>query len=214
MTQLRTMLKGLHISLSMMFAAARTVVVKPSQASPRSVNAKLNLAGIDQRGLVVGLLASIAHLLWEYTHGGVQSHHLLARPDLPGASNGWGLIILPFLGWLASRNATRGAALNDAAATRSVSRFLGALLVGLVLSLSFAAGFESVATGTFLISLAIGLILPIYRAEYIFGFVLGMTFVLGAVLPTFAALVGAGISAIAHFAIRPIMARVFRAGRT
>lgn len=165
-------------------------------------------------GLVVGLLASIAHLLWEYTHGGVQSHHVLARPDLPGASNWWGLIILPFFGWLASRKATRGAALNEGAATRSVSRFLGALLVGLVLSLSFAAGFESVATATFLASLAVGLFLPIYRAEYIFGFVLGMTFVLGTVLPTIAALVGVGISSIAHFIIRPIMARVTRAHST
>jgi len=84
--------------------------------------------------------------------------------------------------------------------------------VGLVLSFSFAAGFELVATGTFLASLAVGLILPIYRAEYVFGFVLGMTYILGAVLPTIAALVGAGISAIAHFVIRPIMPRVFRAG--
>jgi hypothetical protein len=55
--------------------------------------------------------------------------------------------------------------------------------------------------------------LPVYRAEYIFGFVLGMTFVLGSVLPTIAALLGASISAIAHFVIRPIMARLLRAAR-
>lgn len=86
--------------------------------------------------------------------------------------------------------------------------------MGLVLSLSFAAGFESVATGIFLASLAVGLMLLIYRPEYIFDFVLGMTFVIGAALPTIAALVGADISAVAHAVVRRIMARVFCAGRT
>jgi hypothetical protein len=171
------------------------------------------LQRLISHGFVLGLLASLAHLVWEHTHGGVQSHHLLARPDLPAISNWWGLIILPFLGWLASHSATRDAAVDDGAATRSFSRFLGALLVGLALSFSFAAGFESAATGLFLTSLAVGLILPIYRAEYIFGFVLGMTFVLGSVLPTIAALLGASISAIAHFVIRPVMARLLRAVR-
>jgi hypothetical protein len=164
-------------------------------------------------GFVVGLLTSVVHLAWEHTHGGVQSHHLLARPDLPAISNWWGLILLPFLGWLASRSAARDAESGDGTAMRSISRVLGALLVGLALSSSFAAGFESAATGIFLTSLAVGLILPIYRAEYIFGFVLGMTFVLGSVLPTIAALLGASISVIAHFVIRPILARLLRADR-
>ena len=64
-------------------------------------------------GFVVALFASVAHLAWEHTHGGVQSHHFLARPDLPAISNWWGLIILPSLGWLASRSATRDAASDD-----------------------------------------------------------------------------------------------------
>jgi hypothetical protein len=91
--------------------------------------------------------------------------------------------------------------------------FLGALLVGGALSLSFAAGFESAAFGIFLTALAIGLVLPTYRAEYVFGFVLGMTYVLGSVLPTLVALLGAGISAAAYFLVRPVMARVLRAAR-
>ena len=171
------------------------------------------LQRLISHGFVVALLASVAHLAWEHTHGGVQSHHLLSRPDLPAISNWWGLIILPSLGWLASRSATRDAASDDGAAARSISRFLGALLVGLALSSSFAAGYESTATGIFLTSLAVGLILPIYRAEYIFGFVLGMTFVLGSVLPTIAALLGASISAIAHFVVHPVIARLIRAVR-
>lgn len=92
-----------------------------------------------------------------------------------------------------------------------MAAFSGALIAGLALSSSFAAGFESAATGIFLAVLAVGLILPTCRAEYIFGFVLGMTFVLGSILPTLAALVGAGISAIAHFVLRPALARLVRA---
>ena len=159
-------------------------------------------------GVVVGLLASLAHLAWEYTHGGVASHHLLARSDLPAVSNWWGLLVLPFLGWLASRNAARRAELEDAAAARSMAGFLVAMVVGLALSLSFAAGFEQVSTGIFLAALASGLFLRTYRAECIFGFVLGMTFVLGSILPTIAALVGAGILAVAFLVVRPAIARL------
>ncbi|PJK00951.1 hypothetical protein CO641_03090 [Lysobacteraceae bacterium NML91-0213] len=164
-------------------------------------------------GLAVALVASAAHLGWEYTHGGVASHHLLARPDLPAVSNWWGLLIPPLLGWLASWMAVRRAAVDGRAANRSVSAFLGALLVGLALSFSFAAGYASLASGIFFTALAAGLLLPTYRAEYVFGFVLGMTFVLGSVLPAAAAAVGAAISAAAHFLIRPIMAGLLRAVR-
>lgn len=166
-----------------------------------------------RHGLVVGLLASLAHLAWEYTHGGVASHHLLADPAMPAVSNWWGLLVLPFLGWLASRNAIRPAGPDDAAATRSLAGFLVALAVGLALSLSFNAGLESVSSGIFFAALASGLFLRTYRAECIFGFVLGMTFVLGSILPTIAALVGAAISAVAFFVIRPTMARLLVAVR-
>lgn len=164
-------------------------------------------------GLAIGLVASVLHLGWEYTHGGVASHHLLARSDMPAVSNWWGLVILPVLGWAASRSALRRAARDAGAASWSMVAFLGALLVGLALSLSFAAGFESAASAIFLTALAIGLALPTYRAEYLFGFVLGLTCVLGSVLPTMVALVGAGISAVAHFLVRPAMAHVLRAAR-
>ena len=34
------------------------------------------------------LLAELALLAWEHTHGGIQSHHILHRADLPAVSNG------------------------------------------------------------------------------------------------------------------------------
>ncbi len=39
-------------------------------------------------------------LLWQYFNGGVPSHHLLHRADLPAISNWWGAAVLPTLTWL------------------------------------------------------------------------------------------------------------------
>lgn len=36
-------------------------------------------------------------LIWEHYHGGVPSHHILAREDLPEFSNWWGGLLLPLL---------------------------------------------------------------------------------------------------------------------
>ncbi len=38
-------------------------------------------------------------LAWDYFHGGVPSHHILHRKDLPEFSNWWGGILLPLLTW-------------------------------------------------------------------------------------------------------------------
>ena len=52
----------------------------------------------------LALLAEAAHLGWEALHGGIVTHHLLQRADLPGISNAWGLLVLPALGaWTAGR---------------------------------------------------------------------------------------------------------------
>ena len=38
-------------------------------------------------------------LAWDYWHGGVPRHHLLANPALPSVSNWWGALLLPVLTW-------------------------------------------------------------------------------------------------------------------
>jgi hypothetical protein len=145
----------------------------------------------------------VAHLAWEYTHGGVVSHHFLARSDMPAISNWWGLIILPVLGWLASRFVLQRATEKPNVLPKAFAGAFSALLTGIALSVSFKTGHEQVSSYIFFTALLSGLIFPIYRAEYVFGFVLGMAFVIGAVLPTIFALVGVIISAISHFLIKP-----------
>ncbi|MBN6152621.1 hypothetical protein JR065_20000 [Xanthomonas sp. AmX2] len=148
--------------------------------------------------LGLALVAATLHLGWEYTHGGVKSHHLLDRADLPAISNWWGLIVLPLLGGLAGRTIGHRARSSPSALPRALVAFVAALAAGVALSMAFVAGNESAASALFLGILVSGLVIPAYRAEYGFGFVLGMTFVFGSVLPGIIALVVAGISAAAH----------------
>ncbi|MEA0737090.1 hypothetical protein QYY77_13550 [Xanthomonas campestris pv. campestris] len=55
--------------------------------------------------------------------------------------------------------------------------------------------------------------MPAYRAEYVFGFVLGMTFVFGAVLPTLFGLLVVAVSALAWRVLFPLVMGVVRLAR-
>ena len=47
---------------------------------------------------LAALVFAAAHLTYEHFTGGVRSHHVLNRPDLPAISNWFGLLTLPLLG--------------------------------------------------------------------------------------------------------------------
>lgn len=159
---------------------------------------------------VAAFAAAAAHLAWEASQGGVKSHHLLNRADLPAVSNAWGLLLLPLLGWLAAWFVRRRATTDAGAPSRALAAFAGSLAVALALSLAFRLGWDNVTAGLFFAILLSGLMLRSYRAEYLFGFVLGMTFVFGSVLPTIAALVAASVSALAHFVVYPAASGLYR----
>lgn len=163
--------------------------------------------------LGLAVLAAAAHLGWEHTHGGIRSHHLLNRADLPTISNAWGLLVLPVLGWLAGSVVARRAMAAPSAARTALAAFLGALAAGAALSVAFVAGSESAAGMVFLVVLLTGLVLPTYRAEYLFGFVLAMTFVFGSILPALFGLLAVGVSAAAHLLLWPAGMWVLRRAR-
>ena len=149
------------------------------------------------------LAFELTHLAWELLHGGVASHHLLNRADLPAISNWCGLLLIPVLAWfLAGRLQQRIAA--QGTGSRAIDAgFAGALAYGAALALAFATQFEAISF-IFFALFAIGLLVPIYRAQYVLGFVLGMTFTFGAVLPTIIATVIAGFSALMHLIFRSL----------
>lgn len=152
--------------------------------------------------VAIALLGESIHLGWEYFHGGVVAHHFLARADMPSVSNWWGLLLIPALTWwLAGRIGRRldqqpGGAVQVPPAVWA--GFFGALAYGAVLALAFTFKFEGIAT-IFLGIFALSLLLPTYRAEYVLGFVLGMAFTFGAILPAIIATVVAALSGLVHW---------------
>ncbi len=162
------------------------------------------------------ILAELAHRAWEHFHGGIRSHHILNRADLPAISNALGLLLLPALAWFLSGRVQRRMARHaDAGAGDATTRlpasvvvgFVGALLFGALLAGSFATGHQTVTSYVFQSVIVLALLLPIYRAECVLGFVLGMTFTFGAVLPTAVGSVIAALSAAMHLIVYPLIVR-------
>lgn len=165
---------------------------------------------------VLVTLAELVRLTWEHFNGGVQSHHILNRSDIPAISNWWGVLLLPALTWFLTGRIQKRVALHSGAQEAAlklhvsiVAGFVGALLFGILLSASFINGYETIASYLFLGMFLLALLLPVYRAECILGFVLGMTFVFGAVIPTVVGSVIAALSAVMRLYVRPGLARLW-----
>ena len=129
----------------------------------------------------------LVHILWEYFHGGVTSHHLLAREELPAISNWWGLLTIPLLTWATlSRIQGRfkkGGAGSGHADAIVAGGFFGGLVLGLSLALLWEFGLVHYMSYVLLFPLVLALVFPVYRAECLLGFVLGMVYTFGGVLP-------------------------------
>lgn len=139
---------------------------------------------------------AIAHIVFEHFNGGVKTHHFLARADLPGFSNWLGLVILPLVGMiLAIRVRLAQGAQEGSLLPTSISiPVAGSLVYGAVLAASFHFGAEQVSLAAFIGLFLCALALPVYRVEYMFGFILGMTFTFGSAIPLVFALVFATLS--------------------
>ena len=175
---------------------------------------------------VAVLLAEIGHLAWEHFHGGIASHHFLNRADMPAVSNGWGLLLLPAISWFLGGIALRRSIATAAAATinapggqaeaAGLARgvfvgFFAELRFGASRAATFSLGYQDVTSILFFGMLLLALVFRVYRAECVLGFVLGMTFTFGAILPALVASVTAVISAVAHRVLYPLARRVWMA---
>jgi len=147
-------------------------------------------------------LAEALHLGWEYGHGGVAAHHPLNDATLPAISNWWGLLVVPLLVWFGIKRIDRRAATlvqagsRERFATLVRLRFVLALAWGGALALAFSYGHPAVNM-LFIGAFVLAPLVHGYRAEYLLGFALGMTFTFGAVLPV---LVGGVIALFAWLA--------------
>lgn len=147
-------------------------------------------------------------LTWNHFNGGVPSHHVLADETLPLISNWWGGLVIPLLTWFLSYGIqTRIYCPGNREPFRQVKKagygFLGGLFFGIILAVFFSVGNMDMPGNMMLGLLPLAFFVPIYRAEYLLGFVFGMTYTFGAVLPTgigsILALIAAGI----YLLVRP-----------
>jgi hypothetical protein len=151
-------------------------------------------------------LAMWSLLAWNYFHGGVPSHHLLAQENLPSVSNGWGALLLPLLTWfLLYRTSRRTTQTHEKAGSQlNVWIVFGAsLLFGIMLSTFFTYEVPELSSYMLFSVFILALFFPVYRAECLLGFVIGMTYTFGAVLPTFIGSILAIVGAIIYLLIRP-----------
>lgn len=153
---------------------------------PPNTTARSTLAAL-------ALMAEALHLGWEALHGGIPSHHLLQSPDLPAISNAWGLLVLPALAaWVGGRLPRRPATARD---WLPVALGFGLpLLLGAALSLAFGLQQQALTETLFFSLPAFAVLLPAHRPESLLGFVLGMSWTFGAVLPLLIGGVIAGLS--------------------
>lgn len=160
--------------------------------------------------LALAILAAL-HLGLEIMHGGVVTHHLLARADMPGISNWWGLLLLPALAWFLypfmSDPQTPSGLMGLSRA--ALYRLGGAIFYGGILAISFELGSEQIPAVMMGILIPLGMVFPLYRAELILGMVVGMTYTFGAVIPTIATSAVAIASCITHSTARYLVSKIW-----
>lgn len=147
-------------------------------------------------------LFALLHLSIEFFNGGVQVHYPLMRDDLPAISNWWGLMLLPLFAWFSYSHAQKGDT-HQALFGLSRAAFYrlgGAFLFGLMLAGSFELSLGQTPLILLLCLFLAGAAFPIYRVEFALGFILGMTFTFGAVIPS----VVAGIVALSSLFLHTI----------
>ena len=125
-------------------------------------------------------------LLLEHFQGGVRSHHLLARKDMPVISNWWGILIVPLTSWLLLTLIQKRhiSSVNDqkTITQQEVQGFICAFIFGVILTILYYNAPE--LPGYFmLMTFVLALFIPIYRPEYYLGFILSMSYGFGGILP-------------------------------
>ncbi len=144
-------------------------------------------------------IVALLHILWEHFNGGVLTHHLLADANNPGFSNWWGLLSLPALTWAAltaieKRNPKESGDFKAAGISALQKKyFFAGLIFSLLASLLWEFDQEGVLQYFILLPWALSFFLRIYLPETTLGFVLGMTYTFGGVLPILFSVVIQGV---------------------
>ncbi|MCH9660686.1 MAG: hypothetical protein K0U54_07215 [Bacteroidetes bacterium] len=141
-------------------------------------------------------------ILWDYFNEGVPTHYIFHSDTLPGISNWWGGLVLPLFTWMTLtviekrlQDPTR--ILKEREPINILYRGICALLFGVIISISFALEL-SIINYMMLALFVIALIIPLYKLEYLLGFVLGTMYSFGVVIPTVFGLLLLGMYALLY----------------
>jgi hypothetical protein len=128
-----------------------------------------------------------SHILWDYFHGGIPTHYLLHNSDLPGIPNWLGGVILPFFTWfllyrIHKRIDIAGRSVASESLRNAMFRFLAGILFAVTISVCFMNGIDVIdyIMGCIFI---LAFFFPLYKSEYLLGWVLGAAFTFGAIIP-------------------------------
>ena len=126
-------------------------------------------------------------LIWDHFHGGVPSHHLLHRKELPAISNWWSGVLIPFVSWFLLYRLQKRVLANRRARPQVsklplniIYRFVVPLCYGAIISLLFTLKVAAIPGYMMLGLLLIAFFYPVYLSECMLGFIIGMTLTFGA----------------------------------
>jgi hypothetical protein len=164
-------------------------------------------------GIVAFFILSI--LLWEHFHDGVSSHHILHQKELPAISNWWSGVLLPILTWILLGRIEKRLSKQSPQPHQTNNqnrRILGLFIIGLIfaifIAVSFTNEYTSILDNVIYLFLLLSLIIPIYYSEFILGFIFGMTYTFGAILPTVFMLIMAAVGILIYRFIRPTIIKL------
>jgi hypothetical protein len=146
-------------------------------------------------------------LIWQQLHDGVPAHSFMARDDMPSISNWWGALTLPLLTWFALGSVQSRLAAGRVSARAALGGAIGAFVFGAILAGSYSLGYSDVPRMQVRVLPLFALAFPVYRAEYVLGFVLALSYTFGGVLPLVIGSVFALGGAVLYLAPRWVLRR-------
>jgi uncharacterized protein YacL len=148
-------------------------------------------------------------LIWQHFNGGVPSHHILQQKDLPEISNWWGAVLLPILAWIVSgrieKRITNQGSTNQNQSLTIIGLFIAGLFLGILIALAFINNYKPFLDNVPYIFLLLSLFIPIFYSEFILGFILGMAYTFGTILPTVFILILSFLGFLIYRYIRPFI---------
>lgn len=178
----------------------------------------LSEVGVREKVTLGAFLITLLFILFEYSQGGVATHHLLAREDLPEISNWWGLLTVPLVTWIAftivkSREGKFDPESGKAGTWERIAylRVLYGFIFGSIASILWVYGMDELLSTYILLPFLLSLFFRLYLPEYLVGFVVGMMYSFGGVLPIIVGLFLLFVSLVIHKIVRFIIKLLRRA---